>query len=483
SYAATLRDPPMYQTTSLCRAGACALLLFLAACGEPPRPAGDGAAPSSEAGAPAALPEPAASPSVLPPPDAAATAGAGTAPLPEAGRNWLAFGAGTIVAAQSSQSRSSDSGARQLIDESNFPWMTGDGQVTDQSVTLELPARTTFTRFVVDTGSPTYLDGSSAKDVLIEVSDLSATDGFQAIAQGTLADSGNRGGTDGQVLRTTAPVPARWLRFTAKNNFGSTRFILTKELSGYGEQDARTPIPSVSGTYRMQSIGELHLKQDGNAVIGCYASGEGLVEGTIDGRTMTLVDSTRATRDEDAKSSFIAVNVVDGGKTLLSTWWGWSATPTRKAYDRFYTGEKMSDAIGSCKHLPDLDGSQDVVRDAIEQDLQDEGRTILYGINFDFDSDVIRAESRPTLDKVAAILADRSEWSFAVEGHTDNIGGQAFNQQLSERRAAAVVAYLQQKGTDATRLTSSGHGFSRPIAPNDSEAERAQNRRVELIRK
>lgn len=474
----------MYQPSFPIRAAACALLL-LAACGKAAN-SSDGAvaapATASPFAAAPASPAPAA-------PDAAPTAMDGTPATPteaeaaDPGRNWLAFGAGTVVVTTTSESRSSDSRARQLIDESGFAWMTADGQISDQSVTFELPARTTFKRFIVDTASPTYLDGSSAKDVLIEVSDASATDGFQAIAQGTLADSGSRGGVDGQVLEATQALPARWLRFTAKDNFGSTRFILTKELSGYGEQEARAPIASVSGTYRMPSVGELHLKQDGNAIIGCYDSEEGLVEGTIDGRTMTLVDSTSRTREKDAKSSYIAINVVDGGKTLLSTWWGWSATPTRKNYDRFYVGSKTADAIGHCKHLPGLDGSNDAVKDAIEQDLQDVGKTILHGINFDFDSDAIRADSRPTLDKVAAILKDKPEWSFSVEGHTDNIGGAAFNQQLSERRAAAVVAYLTQAGIAAGRLTSSGHGFTRPLAPNDSEVERAQNRRVELVRK
>jgi outer membrane protein OmpA-like peptidoglycan-associated protein len=454
-----------------------ALLLALAACGgEGPRPAAaaqDATASSAPAAAPSSDDAPASQPAT--PADDAAPA--------ERGRDWLAFGAGTVVVDKSSQSPSSDSGARQLIDESGFAWITAEGKVADQSVTLELPARTTFKTFVVDTAYPTYLDGSGAKDVTIEVSDTSATDGFQTVAQATLQDSGSRGGVDGQALETTKQIPARWLRYTARNNFGSQRFILTKELSGYGVQEARAPVANVSGTYRMESIGELHLKQDGNTIIGCYAENEGIMEGTIDGRTMTLVASGKDDRAKGEKASFVAINVVDGGKSLLSTWWGWSATPKTKSYDRFYVGTKISDKIGNCPHLPDLDGAKDVVKDAIERDLQDTGKAILYGINFDFDSDVIRAESRPTLDKVAAILKDKPDWAFSVEGHTDNIGGATFNQRLSERRAAAVAAYLERAGIDAGRLTSRGFGFDHPIATNDSESERAQNRRVELIKK
>ena len=445
---------------------ACALLL--AACGEK----------AAEVQAPAAAPAAVAPP----PPPAAADKGAQAADPAERGRDWLAFGAGTVVVEQTSESASSDSRARQLIDESGFAWQTGDGKVADQSVTLELPARTTFKTFVFDTQSPTYLDGSSARNVRVEVSDESATAGFVAVVEATLQDSPGKGGVDGQAFEVSKALPARWVRYTARDNFGSARFILTKELYGYGEQAARTPIANVSGTYRMESIGELHLKQDGNSIIGCYAEDEGIVEGTIDGRTMTLVASGKSDRDKGGKRSFVAVNVVDGGKRLLSTWWGWSATPVKKSYDRFYVGNKLSDEIGSCPHLADLDGSADVVKDAIEKELQDNGKAVLNGINFDFDSDAIRADSRPTLDKVASILRDQPEWKLSVDGHTDNIGGQDFNQRLSERRAASVVAYLVAAGIQADRLVSHGYGFSKPLAPNTSESERAQNRRVELIR-
>lgn len=396
------------------------------------------------------------------------------------GRNWLGFGAGTIIIAKTSESPADP--VRYLIDESGFGWQTASGQTTNQSVTLELPARTTFKSFVFDTGQPTYYDGRGAKDVMIEVSDESATSGFQTVLETTLKDSSNKNGVDNQMFPAAKEIAGRWVRYTAKNNDGSNVCIFTEELSGYGEQEPRAPIPNVSGTYRVQSINELHLKQEGNSIIGCYAEDEGIVEGTIDGRTLTLVSSGKTARAKNEKSSFVAVNVVDNGKTLLSTWWGWSATPQVKAYDRFYTGEKLSDKIGNCPSLPDLDGAKDVIKDNLEKELESSGKAILYGINFDFNSDIIRPESRPTLDKVIAILKEKPDWKFSVEGHTDNIGGDAFNQTLSEKRAASVVTYLTSAGIDASRLSSKGYGLARPLAPNNSESERAQNRRVELVK-
>ncbi len=106
----------------------------------------------------------------------------------------------------------------------------------------------------------------------------------------------------------------------------------------------------------------------------------------------------------------------------------------------------------------------------------------MYGINFDFDSDVIRAESKPTLDQINALLRENADWKMQIEGHTDNIGGADYNQTLSEKRAAAVKKYLIDAGIADTRLTSAGFGFSKPIAANDGEFGRAQNRRVELVK-
>lgn len=423
-----------------------------------------------------ATPTPTASPSPSATPNASPT------PLDKAalGRNLLAFGAGAIVVGKTSEAKNSDQSARQLIDESGFGWKTADGQIENQSVTLELPARTTLKTIVFDTAQPTNNDGRAAKDVAIEVSDESATGGFQPILMTTLKDSSGKNGVDNQVFPVEREIVGRYVRYTAKNNNGAPAVIFTKELFGYGEQEPRAPLSSVSGTYKMQSVSALHLKQEGNSIIGCYESGGGIVEGTIDGRTMTLTATEALSATKNEKTSFIAINVIEDGKQLLSTWWGWSATPKQKVYDRFYTGEKISDDIGNCKHLPDLDGAQDVVKDKLEKELEETGKTILYGINFDFNSDVIRAESKPTLDKVIAILKEKSDWKMQIEGHTDNVGGEAFNQTLSEKRAASVKNYLTDAGIDGGRLGSIGYGLSKPLAPNNSEAERAQNRRVEL---
>lgn len=117
----------------------------------------------------------------------------------------------------------------------------------------------------------------------------------------------------------------------------------------------------------------------------------------------------------------------------------------------------------------------------IERDLSSAGRSVVYGIYFDFASDRIRDESEPVLKEIAAAMTKNPSWRLSLEGHTDNIGGSAANLDLSNRRAAAVRRALTTRYTIAgDRLVPAGFGASRPKATNDTIEGRARNRRVEL---
>jgi outer membrane protein OmpA-like peptidoglycan-associated protein len=107
-------------------------------------------------------------------------------------------------------------------------------------------------------------------------------------------------------------------------------------------------------------------------------------------------------------------------------------------------------------------------------------RIVLRGVNFDFNSSTIRPDSRPVLDQAATLLKANSGVQVLVQGYTDSIGSDEYNQALSLRRAEAVYRYLVNQGVDPERLTVEGFGKRNPVASNDTEAGRAQNRRVEL---
>ena len=115
--------------------------------------------------------------------------------------------------------------------------------------------------------------------------------------------------------------------------------------------------------------------------------------------------------------------------------------------------------------------------------IADSGKIALYGIHFDVDKAEVKGESTPQLDEIAAMLKADGVLKLMVVGHTDNQGGAAYNLDLSKRRADAVIAALTGRyGIAADRLLAQGMGAAAPLASNDSDAGRAKNRRVELVK-
>ena len=102
------------------------------------------------------------------------------------------------------------------------------------------------------------------------------------------------------------------------------------------------------------------------------------------------------------------------------------------------------------------------------------------GITFDFDRYDLKGEFRPVLDNLANTLNQYDQTRIEVVGHTDSKGTDAYNQTLSQNRANSVAGYLGSRGVASSRMIVSGAGETRPVASNDTESGRAQNRRVEI---
>jgi outer membrane protein OmpA-like peptidoglycan-associated protein len=105
----------------------------------------------------------------------------------------------------------------------------------------------------------------------------------------------------------------------------------------------------------------------------------------------------------------------------------------------------------------------------------------LSDVLFDTAKFTLRPEAREKLAKVAGIVSIHPGLRLAVEGHTDNVGADNYNQDLSERRGGAVRDYLTQQGIQKGSITTEGFGKTQPIATNETAAGRQQNRRVELV--
>lgn len=119
----------------------------------------------------------------------------------------------------------------------------------------------------------------------------------------------------------------------------------------------------------------------------------------------------------------------------------------------------------------------------MEKSLSQSGRIALYGIYFDSDRSEVKPDSKEALTEIASLMKSNGALKVLIVGHTDSIGGFDANKALSERRAKAVVAALSsQYGVESQRMSPTGVSFAAPLESNESEAGRAKNRRVELVK-
>jgi OmpA-OmpF porin, OOP family len=127
---------------------------------------------------------------------------------------------------------------------------------------------------------------------------------------------------------------------------------------------------------------------------------------------------------------------------------------------------------------------QEVTADAssIADELTKSGHIALYGIHFETGKATILPDSESVLTEIAKMLQQNPDVKVSVEGHTDNVGPAAANQALSEKRAQAVAAWLSSHGVAAARLKAKGWGQTKPVDDNSTDAGRAKNRRVELVK-
>lgn len=164
--------------------------------------------------------------------------------------------------------------------------------------------------------------------------------------------------------------------------------------------------------------------------------------------------------------------------------------------DHYVTAHKGAQWVAVVAHEMTGDSSYDITGiltgdmqqemvsdvDAWASEIGKTGHVAVYGIEFDTGKATIRPESAKVLGEVLDLLKKQPSWKLKIVGHTDNTGTKALNQPLSEKRAGAVVGWLVQHGIAAARLSAAGMGDTKPVADNKTDAGRARNRRVELVK-
>ena len=338
-------------------------------------------------------------------------------------------------------------------------WCCPQGQTINNVLVIELAEKSVLERLEFDTG---YTDkkGRGAKDIIVELSDDGPAEGFTEIASLSLLDR-----EDNQSFPVTVDKSGKWLRLTIKNNHGDSEYTELMDFRAFGKQLTKTPLANVSGTYET-NYHDFHLRQEGTSVTGCYEWDEGVLNGGIEDRIMKFTWI-----EPGQKGPAIMIFTPDGEK-FFGLWW---YEGKEDSQGQIWNGTKKSQDVGGCPHW----GGG--VQEQMTSELLEYGRVRLYGINFDYDSDIIRTESKPTLDKIVAMLKSEQTMQLIIEGHTDSDGTTEHNQILSENRAESVKLYLVSAGISSSRLFTKGYGESVPVAPNTTATGKAQNRRVELV--
>lgn len=343
-------------------------------------------------------------------------------------------------------------------------WASNDHKF-DEPTVVELADRGLIHSIEFDEQNIAY-DGRLPHEVLVEVSDTSATDGFKPIADVTMSEQ-----KDGQTFPVSAEVPGRWVRITVKKAASDAAIAQIMEFRAFGERLTHNPIPDVSGTYDTNA-GQFHLKQQGTTVTGCYDHGTEPLIGGMEGRILKF----RYAIGENGSGPALLVASTSGD--IFGGWWRTDSKVTEHPTLDPIEGKRISKDPGNTA-CPQWSAPES----QMAAELKEKGRVQLYGINFDSDSDVIRDESKPTLDQVVAMLKSNADLKLTIEGHTDSTATPEHNQDLSTRRANAVKQYVVTAGIDAARLDAAGRGATQPVATNDTALGRAANRRVELVKK
>ena len=389
------------------------------------------------------------------------------APAPPATQdiNLSAFANGALMESASSEYGASWQ-ARWITDENpQTGWTAVKGAAGPFSIVISFPERSEIHSLEFDTAS---VDGDGgtrgAKDIDVMVSDTSAIAGFAPLTSVVLKPSKDR-----QHFDLGKPGAGRWVKLVLKSNNGDPDYTELMEFRAFGKQLEQTSLPTtLSGTYLSSDQGNFHLLQDGARLKGCYEHDGGLIQGGLEAHLMRL-----AWRQDGSKGAAVMVLKRDG-----KSFEGWWAEDGSANWNPSWDLKKISNNVGSCPNWSAKGASANVVA----TQLASEGRVRIYGINFDIDSDHLRADAKPAIDELLGALKANPTWHIGIEGHTDATGGAAHNLDLSKRRAASVKAALTAAGIAADRMTSAGFGQGKPVASNETAIGRAQNRRVEIVK-
>ena len=199
-----------------------------------------------------------------------------------------------------------------------------------------------------------------------------------------------------------------------------------------------------------------------------------ILEGVIlDAATLTPLQATIEITD-NSKNEILASfeSNSNSGAYLISLKPGKNYGITVTKQDYLFHSENFN--------IPEDAVARKIKKDILLKKVEVGSKIVLNNIFFDFNKATLRPESVAELDRLYKLMKESPSLKIEISGHTDNIGSASYNQKLSEDRAKSVVDYLSDKGISTDRMVYKGYGFDRPVASNETEEGRQQNRRTEF---
>lgn len=377
----------------------------------------------------------------------------------------LTFANGTVFVRQTGLASGSAGTALRAIDGDPYRIGLTSDDAGPVEFIYKLPADTTFDRFAIPgveewPGNVTFI-----KTVVVSGSLEGPDSGYQELAAFELETHG----PDQQFTEQlpTVQTPVRWVRVEFEGGIniepgdeGNTGLRFT-ELIGNGTQDQVSLSTAFDGiwsfrlTERLDGVGKpLELHQTGATITGCLDTI--LLSGTVNGRIARVTGFDPARNDRPSALLFVA----DEDGSIQAVW------------------SENNSVFGARTAVvdPDLTSSP-----CSEAPPEPQFCGIAVYVNFDFNSADIRSESEQILSDLYDGLLAEGGGQVSIEGHTSTEGTEAYNLDLSERRAQAVVDDLVARGFDPVSISAVGKGESEPLlSPDSDESSRSLNRRVEI---
>ncbi|NIG52018.1 OmpA family protein [Chitinophaga sp. Cy-1792] len=225
---------------------------------------------------------------------------------------------------------------------------------------------------------------------------------------------------------------------------------------------------------------KVYNEQDGTYWLKYY---NGLEEKDIQGQTVSLGGSLAFNLADAANNFGLGKDNIDRYKIVYNTFGDIMTKmypeimPVYPVYTQVVDKSFLASVVANHPEL--LEGT--AIKEKYAESITSEVSSKAYQIQFETGKSDIKAGSHAILDEILKSAVVAEGLKLGVYGHTDNVGNESANQQLSEARAAAVKAYLLSKGLDAGRIESKGFGSSKPVADNNTNEGRAQNRRVQVV--